>query len=50
VRFDDATAARLLQGCGVERPALSTAAVRQLVDKALAAEGVTSKWALASVG
>jgi len=50
VRFDDAAAARLLQRCALERPALSAAAVRQLVDKALAAEGASPKWALASVG
>jgi thioester reductase-like protein len=38
VRFDDANAASLLGRCGVERPTLSTDAVRQLVDQALATD------------
>ena len=38
VRFDDATAARLLGRCGIARPTLSTDALYRLVDQALAAD------------
>jgi thioester reductase-like protein len=36
--FDDATTARLLRGCAVERPTLSADAVHQLIDLALLTE------------
>jgi len=35
IRFDDATARRLLDRCGVSPPLLSTAAVHRLIDQAL---------------
>ena len=50
LRFDDATATRLLRRCGVERPTLSTDAVHRLVDQALAAEAARFEPAPASVG
>ena len=37
VRFDDATAARLLARCGIERPRLTPDVVHRLIDQALAA-------------
>jgi len=49
VRFDDATAATLLQRCGVERLALSTEALHTLVNEALAAKNPSHERALASV-
>ncbi len=42
VQFDDATARRLLDRCGVPRPLLSTAAVHRLIEQALGAPDVTS--------
>lgn len=50
LRFDDATAASLLERCRVERPTLSTGAILGLVDQALAAHGTSRQPASASVG
>jgi thioester reductase-like protein len=50
VRFDDATATRLLRRCGVERAALTSDAVHRLVDQALAADAALPELASASVG
>jgi len=50
VRFDDATAARLLGRCGVACPTVSTDAVHRLVDQALATDDLRAEPASTRAG